>query len=39
MSSIHHAPTAEDYLHPTAALASAYRHAETSLRPPTAPDP
>ncbi len=39
MSSIHHAPTAEDNLHPTAALASAYRHAETSLRPPTAPDP
>jgi len=39
MSSIHRAPTAEDYLHPTAALASAYRHAETSLRPPTAPDP
>ena len=39
MSSIHHAPTAEDYLHPKAALASAYRHAETSLRPPTAPDP
>ena len=33
MSSIHHAPTAEDYLHPTAALASTYRHAETSLRP------
>ena len=26
MSSIHHAPTAEDYLHPTAALASTYRH-------------
>jgi len=37
MSSIHHAPTAEDYLHPTAALASTYRHAETTLRPPTAP--
>ena len=37
MSSIHHAPTAEDYLHPTAALASTYRHAETFLRPPTAP--
>jgi len=37
MSSIHHAPTAEDYLHPTAALDSTYRHAETSLRPPTAP--
>ncbi len=33
MSSIHHASTAEDYLHPTAALASTYRHAETSLRP------
>jgi hypothetical protein len=29
MSSIHHAPTAEDYLQPTAALASTYRHAET----------
>jgi len=37
MSSIHHALTAEDYLYPTAALASTYRHAETSLRPPTAP--
>jgi len=37
MSSIHHAPTAADYLHPTAALASTYRHAATSLRPPTAP--
>ncbi len=37
MSSIYHAPTAEDYLHPTAALASTYRHAETFLRPPTAP--
>ncbi len=37
ITSIHHAPTAEDYLHPTAALASAYRHAETFLRPPTAP--
>jgi len=37
MSSIHHAPTAEDYLQPTAALASTYRHAETFLRPPTAP--
>ena len=33
MSSIHHAPTAEDCLHPTAALASTYRHAETFLRP------
>ncbi len=33
MSSIHHAPTAEDYLHPTTALASTYRHAVTSLRP------
>jgi len=33
MSSIHHAPTAEDYLHPTAALASTCRHAETFLRP------
>ena len=30
MSSIHHAPTAEDYLHPTAALTS---NAETFLRP------
>jgi hypothetical protein len=37
MSSIHHAPTPEDYLQPTAALASTYRHAETFLRPPTAP--
>ena len=37
MPSIHHAPTAADYLHPTAALASTYRHAATSLRPPTAP--
>ena len=38
MSSIYHAyTTAEDYLHPTAALASTYRHAETFLRPPTAP--
>jgi len=36
MSSIHHARTAEDYLHPTAALDSTYRHAETFLRPPTA---
>ncbi len=33
MSSIHHAPTAEDYLHPTAALTFTYRHAETTLRP------
>ena len=37
MSSIYHAPTAEDYLHPAAALASTYRHAETFLGPPTAP--
>ncbi len=37
MSSIYHGPTAEDYLHPTAALVSTYRHAETFLRPPTAP--
>ena len=37
MSSIHHAPTAEDYLQHAAALAFTYRHAETSLRPPTAP--
>ena len=37
MSSVHHAPTAEDYLHPTASLTSTYLHAETSLRHPTAP--
>ena len=37
LSVIHHAPTAADYLHPTAALASTYRHAATSLRPTTAP--
>ncbi len=37
MSSIYHAPTAEDYLQPAAALASTYRHAETYLGPPTAP--
>jgi hypothetical protein len=37
MSSIYHAPNVEDYLHPAAALASTYRHAETFLGPPTAP--
>ena len=37
MSSIRHAPTAADYFHFTVALASTYRHAKTSLRPPTTP--
>jgi len=32
-------PTVEDYLHPTAAFASTYRHAKTFLRPPNVTAP